>query len=306
VFKEAILNPNNHLFALARQGKRQPSVVITVAVVVVILALGIAGQVFARTVVARLNLGENSSIAGQVAENVVGFLPIHLGMWMWLRSWCKRSFRSLGFASQSSTAWILRGTFSAALMIGTTAGLAIIPGAFITPGPETSVVAALGAGLLTLASFAIQSSAEEVLFRGWLLAVIGARYGAVIGILVSAALFSLAHIGGSPLELVNLFLFGVFTAIFALSEGGIWAVCAWHAVWNWMMSDAMGFALSGKPNSGLLISVHATGPDVITGGMFGLEGGLPCTVVLVLGIGIVELIVHRENPEAVTPTRGEN
>jgi hypothetical protein len=299
MFNEAIFNPHNPLFALARHGKRQPSAPIAVAVVVALLALGITGQVLSRTVVTRFNFaGWNLSIARQMAENILGFLPIHFGMWVWLRSWCKRNFRSLGFENQAPTAWILRGTLSASLMIAVTAGLAIIPGASATPGTQTSVAAAIGSGLLTLGSFAIQGSAEEVLFRGWLLAVIGTRYGAVTGILTSAVLFSLAHIGGSSLQLFNLFLFGVFTAIFALVEGGIWAVCAWHAIWNWIMSDVMGFGLSGKPGAGLLISVHARGSSIITGGMFGLEGGLPCTAVLVLGICIVWLAAYRSGVEA--------
>jgi hypothetical protein len=298
MFHDSIFSPNNLLFALARQGKRQASAPIAVAVMVALLALGIAGQMLARTVVTRLNFaGGHLSIASQIAENALGFLPIHLGMWVWLRSWCKRRFRSLGFG-QAPSVWIVRGTLSASLMIAVTAGLAIIPGASVTPGTQTSVAAAIGSGLLTLVSFAIQGSAEEVLFRGWLLAVLGARYGAVIAILASAVLFSLAHIGCSPLELFNLFLFGIFTAIFALVEGGIWAVCAWHAIWNWTMSDVMGFGLSGKPGTGLLISVHATGSSIITGGMFGLEGGLTCTVVRVLGIGIVWLAAYRSCAEA--------
>jgi len=58
----------------------------------------------------------------------------------------------------------------------------------------------------------VQGPAEEVLFRGWLLPVIGARYLPWIGVLVSSLIFSLAHAGSMsyaplvPLALLNLFL----------------------------------------------------------------------------------------------------
>lgn len=112
--------------------------------------------------------------------------------------------------------------------------------------------------------------------------MIGSRYGPLAGIVVSSFVFSLAHglsLGITWLGFLNLFLFGVFAAIYALAEGAIWGIGAWHAVWNWAMGNILGFALDGSPHDGLFISVRATGPEFLTGGAFGLEGGLACTAV---------------------------
>ena len=116
-------------------------------------------------------------------------------------------------------------------------GLAAIPGAILAPGQlRGEGLAAVGTALLLLLATGVQSSAEEALFRGWLLPVMGSRYGPWIGILVSSSVFALAHAFSAPsaLGLLNLFLFGTFGATRALTEGGLWGASAWHTVWNWM------------------------------------------------------------------------
>jgi len=190
----SILNPDNRLFALARQGKGQPSALAAIAVVLVILALVLVpGQILARLVVRLIFPGGIQSIATPMVQNIFGFLPAYLGLWVWLRLSSKRPFRSLGFETPGALGRILGGALAAGLMIAVTAGLATIPGASVEPGTQASILAALGIGLLSLLSYAVQSSAEEALFRGWLLPVIGSRYRPWIGVLVSTLLFSLAH-----------------------------------------------------------------------------------------------------------------
>jgi membrane protease YdiL (CAAX protease family) len=292
MLKQTILNPNNRLFALARQGRRQPSALVAIAVVLVMLAfLLIPGQMLARLVV-RLFPSGIQSIAAPIVGNTVGFLPIYLGLWVWLRLSSKRPFWSLGLESQGAARHALGGALIAVLMMAVTAGVAIISGATAGKSQMTGLTA-VGIRLLSLMAYLVQGPGEEVLFRGWLLAVIGARYRPWIGILVSSLVFSLVHAGSMPLAplvplaFLNLFLFGIFAAFYALSEGGLWGICVWHAVWNWAMGDLLGFATDGVPHTGLLVSIRATGPDAITGGAFGLEGGLACTAVFLIAIGII-------------------
>src|SRR5262249_36548990 len=170
----------------------------------------------------------------------------YMALWIWLRLSSKRPFRSLGLENHGAFRRILRGALIAGLMMAVTGGLAFLPGATIAPASQTSGQAALGIGILNLLSYAVQGPAEEALFRGWLLPVIGSRYLPLIGVSVSSVLFSVAHAlspGITPLGFLNLFLFGVFTAVYSLAEGGIWGACAWHAVWNWAMGNVVGSAL---------------------------------------------------------------
>jgi len=94
----------------------------------------------------------------------------------------------------------------------------------------------------------------------------------------------------------------VFAAVYALAEGGLWGICAWHAVWNWAMGDLLGFATDGTPHSGLLSSIRADGPDIITGGAFGLEGGLACTAVFLIAIGIIAMRTGRSGEGRLAAT----
>lgn len=286
----AILDPDNRLFVLARLGRRQSSAPTAIAIVLVILALVlIPGQMLARLIVPLIFAGGIQSITGSMVQNITGFLPIYLGLWVWLRFSSQRPFWSLGFENRGALRHTLGGVLVAGLMIAVTAGLAILSGAEPSKS-ETPELTALGIGLLSLLAYAVQGPAEEVLFRGWLLPVIGSRYRPWIGVFVSAFVFSLAHAASSGITLLaflNLFLFGIFAAVYVLTEGGLWGICAWHAVWNWAMGDLLGFALDGTAHSGLLISIRAPGPNIITGGAFGLEGGLAATAVFLIAIGII-------------------
>jgi hypothetical protein len=48
--------------------------------------------------------------------------------------------------------------------------------------------------------------------------------------------------------------------------------------------------------------MHAKGADILTGGAFGPEGGLGCTMILLLGIGIVAMRTHRSGKDRLTAT----
>jgi len=302
-----ILYPNNRLFTLARLGKRQPSALAAIAVVLVILALVIVGESKARLLVQSTFPDGIQPVASPIVEGLFGFLPIYLGLWVWLRLSSKRPFWSLGLESQGALRHALGGALIAVLMMAVTAGLAIISGAEAAKSQVTGLTA-LGIRLLSLLAYLVQGPAEEVLFRGWLLPVIGARYRPWIGVLVSSLIFSLAHAGSMsyaplvPLALLNLFLFGVFAAFYALAERGLWGICVWHAVWNWAMGDLLGFATDGAPHTGLLISIRSTGPAIITGGAFGLEGGVAATAVFVIAIGIIVMRTRRSGEGRLTAT----
>jgi membrane protease YdiL (CAAX protease family) len=138
-----------------------------------------------------------------------------------------------------------------------------------------------GIGIL-LVCFAVQSSVEEFVFRGWLLSAIARRLNVASAVVLTSVVFSLLHYGPGQFWLVtlNTFLFSVFACAWALNVGSIWGVMGWHAGWNWLL--AVGFELpvtgfdAGVP--ALLVELSALGPDILTGGAQGPEGSVACTV----------------------------
>ena len=305
-----ILNSDNRLFALARQGQRPPSALTAIVVVFCVLLLVlIPGQILGRIVLVSYDGRPRfpsgiQSLAEPIVQNISMFLLIYVGLWAGLRLSSKRPFWTLGLERHHVFQRGLRGMLVAGLMMTATAGLSIVPGASVGPGLlQTMGLAALGIRLLSLLSYFVQGPAEEVLFRGWLLPVIGARYRPWIGVLMSSIIFSLAHAispGITVLGFFNLFLFGVFASLYALAEGGVWGVGAWHAVWNWTEMDLLGFVSEGTHHSGLLSNIRVDGPQIITGGAFGPDDGLAFTAVFLTAIGTVAIwTAMRQRPKVL-------
>jgi len=138
-------------------------------------------------------------------------------------------------------------------------------------------------------AFCVQGPSEEVLFRGYVLESVRARWGVRWGIGVSALAFSLLHApnpGFGVLPFVNLLLFGVATALWKLriDAGQLWGVFAIHTMWNWLQQVVFGLPNSGQasPTLDTLLTVlpNTSVPAVVWGGGFGPEGTLGATMVL--------------------------
>ena len=153
-----------------------------------------------------------------------------------------------------------------------------------------SPTALLQIGVL-LAGFAVQSSVEEILFRGWLMSAVARKLGVVLAVVLTSTVFMLLHY--SPHQAWDLmlgsFLFSLFACAWALRSGNIWGVMGWHTGWNWLI--AVGFEL---PITGidvhlraLLVQLAPRGPDVLTGGAQGPEGSLACTLFFVCAIALL-------------------
>lgn len=220
------------------------------------------------------------------------FGPIFLVVWAWIFLFEKRAPWTIGLEKRHALQNYLRGLLIGLAMFGAATGILTALGyvAFEQGDPRKQGIAALGSVLIIFAGWMVQGAAEETLTRGWLLPVIGSRYTALTGVMLSSLLFAALHLlnpGISPIAVLNLFLFGVFASLFALYEGGLWGVFGIHAAWNWAQGNLLGFEVSGNSVSSTLINLMEVGPDAITGGVFGPEGGLVVTAVLLIGSGLL-------------------
>lgn len=295
----------SRLFVLARQAQRLPHIIVVIVlgfvfafvsrfgaipvVVAQVLLYGISGNALA--------MPENTTSivsGGWMALTLISsFILIFVFVWLWSRFYEKRSFSSLGFEARGAMLKYGRGLIFGALIFAGSVGLMALFGFVDVEQAASPMVgfAAIGGVLVVFLGWIVQGAAEEVLTRGWMMPVLGARYKPWIGILVSSLFFAILH-GLNPnlsvIALVNLALFGLFAAFYALREGSLWGICAIHSVWNWVQGNFFGFQVSGtNPEGGSLLKLVEAGPDWFTGGLFGPEGGLAVTVVLVLAIVFV-------------------
>lgn len=89
-----------------------------------------------------------------------------------------------------------------------------------------------GFGMATLAITAVIVApfAEEVFFRGFLFSGISKRWGYSWGVIVSAALFAVAHAGSGGL--VPIFILGMLLAWLYIKTGSLWPCIFAHFAYN--------------------------------------------------------------------------
>lgn len=160
----------------------------------------------------------------------------------------------------------------------------------------------LGTLLVDLLILGVAAAAEEALFRGYAFQVLVQGTGPVVATVLSSAAFAVAH-GWNPnvgiFALVNIFLAGVMLAIGYLRTRSLWFVTAVHLGWNWMMASVFDLPVSGLEYfDGPVYTGVPVGPEWLTGGAFGPEGGLAGTIGFVLAlIAVLRVPGFRPAPE---------
>jgi|AGTN01.3.fsa_nt_gi CAAX amino terminal protease family. len=167
-----------------------------------------------------------------------------------------------------------------------------------------------------LLAFIVQSSSEEVFFRGFLMTAIAKRTGIIYAVLISSAFFSLAHApngGYSLLTCIYYTLIGAFLALLMLRTNSIWASCGFHAAWNF----TIGLLVPMKLGSGLpqvdyaLFDAGETGGD-ISFGIIGdpsyliLIGVFAIAVAILLFAGGNRLIARAPQPRPMGAPASES
>lgn len=132
------------------------------------------------------------------------------------------------------------------------------------------------------------SVVEEVVFRGVLFRIAEKALGSWIAILISAAFFGLGHISNENATLFTAFAIsleaGLLLAAAYMLTRRLWFVIGIHAAWNFTQGGIFGVPVSGVSIDGLF-STELSGPELLSGGAFGLEGSI-IAVVICTGFGV--------------------
>jgi len=160
-------------------------------------------------------------------------------------------------------------------------------------GPPGSLwVAGLRVSMLLLPAALV----EELLSRGYLLAVLRDAWGWPWAIAATSAAFGALHLAnaGANVESTTLVtLAGIFLAVVVVATRSLYAAWAAHFAWNWTMAVVFHTAVSGLPLESPRYRYVDAGPDWATGGEWGPEGGLPAGLGMISGIGY--LIARRRS-----------
>jgi membrane protease YdiL (CAAX protease family) len=152
-------------------------------------------------------------------------------------------------------------------------------------------VSAVGFGAVAML---VNTFTQELLVRGYMQQTLNSIFGAAASIYGAAVLFVLLHAGvlRSPLPALNLFLAGLLLGLAYATTGNLWLPTALHFGWNFTQ-ELLGLVISGQRLFSGWRTVVLDGPAMITGGDFGIEGGLPATAVTAAGLAIVWILFGR-------------
>ena len=233
--------------------------------------------------IAPRRLGTESTLLFQVTLQLVGSVVATAIM---LRSIDVRPWADVGM---DRGAFGPRGIVEGWLLGGATIALAcgallLVGWLDIVPGPEGSWLQAA----LSLSVFLVVAAlSEEIISRGYLLTTLSDGLGQRTAILVTSFLFGAAHLrneGVSVQSFLIVTLAGVFLGAIRMAYRSVYASTAAHVAWNWVLAVAFHASVSGMRFQAPDYRTVDKGPDWLTGGPWGPEGGLVAAAAMLTGL----------------------
>ncbi|HEV2884834.1 MAG TPA: type II CAAX endopeptidase family protein [Pyrinomonadaceae bacterium] len=249
----------------------------------------LAGQFLSSIALSRLPLGSRHTLVENILFRFVLLVSALLAGLICARLLEGLPARSLGLWFHSGW-WrdLLVGSAIGVAALGLATAIATAGGGLRFSFTDRSLLFQVVQTLvLSIGLFVIAALAEEALFRGYPLQTFARAGLAVIGILVTSLPFAAVHMGNpnfkSGLPFINLILAGVWLSVAYLRTRSLWFPLGVHWAWNWALGSVFGLPVSGATITSLSV-MRATdlGPAWLTGGEFGIEGGLACTIALIV------------------------
>lgn len=310
--RQIFFNPAGRLRSGWRLG------IFLVIYIVLIFLLSSAARVF-YAIALQLAPGHSLGSLGGYLQNV-GFRLILLLPALAAGYICTRwleglPWRALGLAPHPG--WFrdfLIGTIIGILSLALATAIATAGGGLsFTVSGRQLLVPVLTTLIASAAMFILAALAEEALFRGYPLQTFTRAKLTVFGVLLTSTAFVAIHLSNpnirEGLPYLNLFLAGIWLAVAYLHTRSLWFPLGVHWGWNWALGSLFGLPVSGikslAPHP--VLSGTDLGPAWLTGGTFGIEGGLACTVAVIISTIIIwRLPLARATTEMKALTSQEN
>jgi hypothetical protein len=131
---------------------------------------------------------------------------------------------------------------------------------------------------------------EELANRGYIFQALCEGTRPWIALFVTSLIFSVGHIFNQNMSVASilfLFVHGILYAVAYLKTRSLWTAIGVHWAWNWMQGPICGVSVSGSAITDSLFNAQPQGPDIFSGGQFGVEGSILTTLI---SIGLVVFV----------------
>lgn len=222
----------------------------------------------------------------------ISYSVLMLATWIMLRFVDKRPFRSVGLHFE--TPWFSQ--LGKGIMLGG-GMMTVIFTVFYFTGMVTvefrelesmEVVLILSNSLFL---YVVVGYGEELMFRGYLFQAFVEGTNKVIATVTISFLFALAHAKNpnvSTFGLINVGLAGIWLSIAYFRTASLWLPIGLHFSWNFFQGFIFSMPVSGTTSMKEQIGTAIfSGPEWLTGGSFGPEGGALATIVLIAGTTLI-------------------
>lgn len=197
--------------------------------------------------------------------------------------WRNLPLSLLGLSLKGRGKDLLAGVGIAVLLYAVGFGLSLLTGMVEVADVQWMPHDLLGA----LMFFLLVAVTEEVMLRGFVLGrMLSEGMNRFVALLLSSALFSAMHLFNPNfafLPFVNILLAGCLLGASFLYTRNLCFPIVLHWFWNWLQGPVLGYEVSGTDCGQTLLTLRLKGSDLLTGGSFGFEGSLLCTMLLVVG-----------------------
>ena len=250
---------------------------------IVLFILALAGSSAATTVPLVLLLNVRDTFALSAAALVSALLATLLAT----RFINRKTFIAVGLAVNGHTMRELGiGWLVGWLMMTGVFGVEYARGYLKVVATDLSFTQAAQTFAISIVFFAVAAMFEEVLFRGYLFQTLVRGINVIPSVVVMGVLFSLAHFrnpNANAFGLINTILVAILFCYAYWRTRGLWLPFGIHFAWNFSQTTLYGYPTSGIHFSNYeLTKLTQFGPDWITGGAYGPEGGALATLMILL------------------------
>lgn len=245
-------------------------------------------------------LGVSNDLAGRI----VTLVAVVVASYLITRFVNKKPFASIGLSLHPNTF----REFGAGCLLG----FLMISGIFVVElmagyihvvwrGYSVLECAKVLAGSLMV--FAVAAFLEEMLFRGYAFQTLIQWVTFLPAVVAFSLLFAYAHYFNpnvTLLSLVNVGLAGIWLSIAYMKTRSLWLPFGLHVSWNFAQTSLYSFPTSGGSFEGQTLSdLIQTGPEWVTGGTFGPEGGMLATLALLVCTWYILKSPYLRAPEGI-------
>jgi len=145
---------------------------------------------------------------------------------------------------------------------------------------------------------------EEILFRGILFRIIEESLGSWIALFISACIFGLIHLVNPQATLVGavsiIIEAGIMLGAAYMLTRRLWLCIGIHIAWNFTQAGIFSSIVSGNINLPGVIKAKIVGPELLTGGQFGVEASMVAVIVCLIA-GVFFIVKAKQKNRIIQP-----